>query len=67
MVITELKNNLSTAKQFKNKMLSEGRKYSWAASNLQVSVPYISNVFNEKERLTEKTRAKLNKLLNTDY
>lgn len=67
MVITELKNNLSTAKEFKNKMLSEGRKYSWAASNLKVSVTYICNVLNEKERLTEKTRSKLNQLLNTDY
>lgn len=67
MVITEFKNNLSTAKKFKNKMLSEGRKYSWAASNLKVSVPYISNVLNEKERLTERTRENLNKLLQTDF
>lgn len=67
MVITELKNNLSTAKMFKNKLATEGRKYSWVASNLKCSVTYISNVVNEKEKLTDRTRFKMNQLLGTDY
>lgn len=67
MNITELKNNQSTARLLRNKVLSEGRTYAWVGNSLQYSRSYIHNVLNERLPLNNNLREKLNKLLSTDY
>lgn len=64
MQITEFKNDLSEARILKNKLLSDGRSYTWLARNLQCSVAYVHYVLNEKETLTNSMQEKIRKLLN---
>lgn len=64
MQITEFKNDLSEARILKNKLLSDGRTYTWLARKLQCSVSYVHYMLNEKEPLPATIQAEIRKLLN---
>lgn len=67
MQVTELKNNQSTARLLRNKLLSEGRTYAWVGHSLQYSRSHIHNVLNERLPLNNILLKKLNELLETNY
>lgn len=67
MIITELENNLSQAKIIKNKLLSEGRTYTWLAHTTGYSIGHVRNVLTERDRLMENVKEKFIKVLNIEF
>lgn len=63
----EFKIDMETNVLFKNELKKRGISITWLADNIGIGIQHCSRILLGNKKLTEKTRQKMNEVLQTNF